>query len=76
MVDYLKEYAGYPVYKNTDITYHSGAREGIEAQKEELKKAGKFIFMEYHAIEESTSWFAIQDILEQKVKEGVSKGEK
>ena len=71
LTHYLKEFAGYPVYKNTDITYYSDAREGIEAQKEELKKAGKFIFMEYHAIEESTSWFAIQDILEQKVKEGV-----
>ena len=33
--------------------------------------AKEFIFMEYHAIEDAESWHSIQDILEQKVKEGV-----
>ena len=68
---YLKKHAGYPVYKNTDIVYYDDAAKGIEAQKEELKKAQHFIFMEYHAIEDAQSWHEIQDILEEKVKEGV-----
>ena len=68
---YLKEYSGYPVYKNTDITYFDDAQKGLESQKEELKKAKEFIFMEYHAIEDAESWHGIQEILEEKVKEGV-----
>ena len=68
---YLKKYSGYPVYQNTDITYYDDAAKGLEAQKEELKKAKDFIFMEYHAIEDAESWHSIQDILEEKVKEGV-----
>lgn len=68
---YLKKHAGYPVYKNTDVAYYDDAAKGIEAQKEELKKAQHFIFMEYHAIEDAQSWHEIQDILEEKVKEGV-----
>ena len=68
---YIREYSGYPVYKNTDITYFDDAKKGLESQKEELKKAKEFIFMEYHAIEDAESWHEIQKILEEKVKEGV-----
>ena len=68
---YIREYSGYPVYKNTDITYFDDAKKGLESQKEELKKAKEFIFMEYHAIEDAESWHGIQKILEEKVKEGV-----
>ncbi len=68
---YIREYSGYPVYKNTDITYFDDAKKGLESQKEELKKAKEFIFMEYHAIEDAESWRGIQKILEERVKEGV-----
>ena len=68
---YLKNYSGYPVYRNTDITYYDDGAKGLEAQKEDLKKAKEFIFMEYHAIEDAESWHGIQEILEEKVKEGV-----
>ena len=68
---YLKKYSGYPVYENTDITYYEDAAKGLAAQKEDLKKARDFIFMEYHAIEDAESWHGIQDILEEKVREGV-----
>lgn len=68
---YLKKYSGFPVYKNTDIVYYDDASKGLEAQKEALKTAKEFIFMEYHAIEDAESWHGIQDILEQKAKEGV-----
>lgn len=68
---YLQVRSGYPVYDNTDIVYYDDAADGLEAQKEELRKAEKFIFMEYHAIENAESWQGIQEILEEKVKEGV-----
>ena len=71
IVRYIHDRAGYPIYDNTDIVYYDDAAKGLEAQKEELKKAEEFIFMEYHAIEYAESWQGIQEILEDRVKAGV-----
>ena len=68
---YLKSYATFPVYQNTDVTFYPDASEGLEAQKEAMRKAEKFIFMEYHAIEDAEAFHELEDILVSKVKEGV-----
>ena len=68
---YLIDKSGYPLYQNSDITYYDDAAKGLEAQKEELHKAEKFIFMEYHAIEDAESWHGLQDILAERVRAGV-----
>ena len=54
-----------------NIKYFDEAVKGLEAQLEELAKAQKFIFMEYHAIEDAEAWHKIQDVLEERVKAGV-----
>lgn len=69
--NYIVRNSSYPVYKNTDVTYHDDGKVGIDAQIEDLEKAEKFIFMEYHAIENKVYWKKIQDVLERKVKQGV-----
>ena len=71
IVDYIRLQAGYPVYQNTKIQYYDDGAKGIEAQKKDLAKAEKFIFMEYHAIEDAESWHAIRDILAERVQAGV-----
>lgn len=68
---YIHAFSRYPVYDNSDVEYYDDALKGLEAQKEELRKAEKFIFMEYHAIENAESWHGIQEILEEKVRAGV-----
>ena len=68
---YLTSYAKYPVYQNTDMTYYDEAIKGLDAQLEDMKKAEKFIFMEYHAIEDEEAWQRIQAVLEERVKAGV-----
>ena len=68
---YLRDYAHHPTYDNTDIEYYDDAAKGLEAQKEELRRAENFIFMEYHAIENAESWQGIQEILEERAKAGV-----
>lgn len=70
-VNYIVNYGKYPVYQNTDVEFYDDALKGIEAQKKELKKAEKFIFMEYHAIEDAESFDSIKRILAEKVKQGV-----
>ena len=68
---YLKDLSSYPLYDDTSIEYFDDASKGIEAQKEDLRRAEHFIFMEYHAIEDAESWHAIQDILVERVHAGV-----
>lgn len=68
---YIHRYGRYPVYQNTDVVYYDTAEKGLAAQKEALLKAEKFIFMEYHAIEDAESFAGIKEILVQKAKEGV-----
>jgi cardiolipin synthase len=71
LIEYIRRQAGYPVYQNTKIEYYDDALKGLEAQKRDLAKAEKFIFMEYHAIEDAESWHGIRDILAERVKAGV-----
>lgn len=68
---YILNYGKFPVYQNTDVVFYADAAEGFDAQLEELKKAEKFIFMEYHAIEEAESFARLKAVLAQKAKEGV-----
>ena len=68
---YIDSQAHYPLYRNTDIEFYADASDGLDAQIEELKKAEHFIFMEYHAIEDSYSFHRVRDILADKVKQGV-----
>jgi cardiolipin synthase len=71
IADYIQRNASYPVYQNTDVIYYDEAVKGLEAQLEDLAKAEKFIFMEYHAIEDAQAWHKIQSVLEDRVKAGV-----
>lgn len=68
---YLSEIEGYPLYEGVEVTYFKDASEGLAAQLERLREAKHYIFMEYHAIELSTSFYRVLDILKEKVREGV-----
>lgn len=71
LAKYMVNIGGYPIYKNTDIKYFSLGEEKFEEMKKQIKKAEKFIFMEYFIVEESYMWNSILELLEDKVKEGV-----
>ena len=62
---------GYPVYEQCDLTYYDNASDGLEAQLVEMRKAKSFIFMEYHAIEDKESWARIEEVLVDRVRNGV-----
>lgn len=68
---YLYKYGKYPVYSNTDVVFYSEASDAFEAQLEELQKAERFIFMEYHAIEEAQAFSRLKDVLAERVQKGV-----
>jgi len=68
---YIQDYAYYPPYCNSTSEYLSIGEVKFERLKEELRKAERYIFLEYFIIEEGVMWNSILDILKQKVKEGV-----
>ena len=68
---YLSDRLGYPVYRDTDICFYPTAEEAFEAQLEALKKAERFIFMEYHAIEEKTAFERLFEVLSERAAAGI-----
>ncbi len=61
----------YPVYENTDVRYFPLGDDWFPVFLEELRKAEKFIFLEYFIIEEGYCWGSVLSILAEKAKQGV-----
>lgn len=70
-INYLQEFNHFPVYNHTSSEYFPLGEDMFEALVEELKKAEKYIFLEYFIIEEGKMWNTILDILEEKANAGV-----
>ncbi|MBE6613576.1 MAG: cardiolipin synthase [Ruminococcaceae bacterium] len=68
---YLAEKASFPVYRDTAVTYFPSGEAKFEWMKAEIRKAKKFIFLEYFIIQEGIMWDSILKLLIAKVKEGV-----
>lgn len=68
---YIENYSFCPVYKNTTSEYLSPGEQMFERLLQELKKAKRYIFLEYFIIEKGVMWDSILEILVEKVKQGV-----
>lgn len=68
---YIGECAGYPAFNNTDVKYFKVGEEYYEALVDEIKKAKRYIFMEYFIISNGDMWREIFKLLLLKVSEGV-----
>lgn len=68
---YIQQYGKYPVYTHTKLTYYPVGDDNYQPLLEELRKAKRYIFMEYFIIREGHFWNSVLEILEEKVKEGV-----
>lgn len=67
---YLRK-KGFPIYNNTQVNYYPVGELMIDDIMKDLKKAKKFIFMEYFIVSNGKVWDDILEILTQKAKEGV-----
>lgn len=68
---YLIEREGFPVFKNDSVKFYDDAKKAYDEMLYDLLSAKQFIFMEYHAIEESSSLERILNILREKASAGV-----
>ena len=69
--NYMADYAGYPIYKNTEAKYFPLGEHAFEEMKLQLEKAEKFIFMEFFIVAPGEMWDAILEILVRKAQAGV-----
>lgn len=68
---YLSHQLGFPTYRNTKIKYFPLGEYKFKYLMAELKKAKKYIFMEYFIVAEGYMWGSILKVLREKAKEGV-----
>ncbi len=70
-IRYLQQFAGFPVYAKTTAKYMPLGEVKFKFLLEELKKAEKYIFLEYFIIEEGIMRNTILEILKEKTNQGV-----
>ncbi len=68
---YLWNVSGYPVFRNTKVSYYPEASDAFCAMKEDLKKAERFIFLEYFIVQEGEAFRELEEILVEKAAAGV-----
>ena len=68
---YLNRSGRFPVYENTEVEFFPLGEDKFNAMVSQLKKAEKFIFMEYFIIDEGLMWGTILKILIDKAAQGV-----
>lgn len=71
MARYIERVAHCPVYGNTETKYFSLGELQFESMLKELRKAERYIFLEFFIIEPGKMWDSILEILEQKAAAGV-----
>jgi len=71
LADYMNNYGGYPIYDKTHAEFFPLGDDMYPKLLEELKKAERYIFMEYFIVERGEMWNSILAVLEQKVQAGV-----
>ncbi len=70
-IHYLSKAAGFPVYHNTGYDYYPLGDDGYPVMLAEMRKAEKFIFLEYFIIERGVMWDGMMQILKEKAAKGL-----
>lgn len=68
---YISNVAQYKAHLGSDVKYFPDAAECFRSMLKDIREAKKFIFMEYHAIENCAYFAELADVLEEKSKNGV-----
>lgn len=69
--DYLARESGFPLYSNTHTKFLPSGEAFFEELLKSLKKAKKYIFIEFFILAEGVMWEKIFEILKEKALEGV-----
>lgn len=70
-VHYLRNVTKYPVYKNEGVEYFETGEKYFDSLINDLKKAKKYILIEYFIIAKGNLWSRVFEVLKEKVAAGV-----
>ena len=70
-IRYLQNTSGFPLFDNTEAEYFSHGMPMLKALEEDLRRAERYIFLEYFIIENGVMWNSILEILKEKAAAGV-----
>ncbi len=70
-VRHVSESTGFPVFKNDTSKYYPFGEDMFVDMCEDLKKAKKYIYVEYFIIQSGRFWDTLTDIMAEKASEGV-----
>jgi len=70
-VSRLLEKFGYPTYADGDVTYYPTGKECFEAMKESLRRAEKYVLIEYFILSGGKMWNELLKLLLEKAEAGV-----
>ena len=68
---YIYNTSHYPIFNTRRTEYLKSGEIKFEVMLEEIRKAEKFVFLEYFIVKEGVMWQTLLDVLTQKVKEGI-----
>lgn len=71
IISHLSEDTNFPVLPNESVKYYPWGQDVFADMREDLKKAKKYVYIEYFIIERGLFWDTLTDILAEKAKEGV-----
>ncbi len=68
---YLSKIEKFPAFENEGTTFYANTLDCLDQQLKDLAGAQKFIFMEYHAIEEAKAFSRMLPVLKDRISAGV-----
>lgn len=68
---FLFNASGYPAYDNSSAVYYPSGEEAFASMLEELRRAERYIFLEFFILDSGLMWDSVLEILTQKAAEGV-----
>lgn len=71
LAQYLYNVGRFPVYRDNELEFFPLGEDKFEEMLRQLRRARKFIFMEYFIVTESEMWNTVLAVLREKVAEGV-----
>ncbi len=71
-INYLERSAGFSVFVSAEAEYLKTGEVFYARLLEELKKAEKYIFLEFFIISDGEMWQGVYDVLKEKAKDGVT----
>ncbi|MBR2324833.1 MAG: cardiolipin synthase [Clostridia bacterium] len=71
LMRYLCNAGHYPVYAGTDVLYLPSGEQMLASLLSDLRRARRYIFLEYFIIEDGVMWGQVHEILKEKAKSGV-----